>query len=181
MTAPLWTHHPRTWWRHQMKTFSALLDLCAGNSPVTGEFPAQRPMTRSFDDFYDLRPNRRFSKQPWVWWFETPSRPLWRHCDGFTTSRNLIWRARQVEWTPHSGINWLVGLWLNILWKFSQVCIGLIQAYLKPFTLRIHSEASCCFPLYIVQIFIVRRAGLLWSQQDFEWWWSVPLSSATLY
>ena len=28
---------------------------------------------------------------------------------------------------------------------------------------------------------IVRRAGLLWSQQDFEWLWSVPLSSASLY
>ena len=26
-----------TWNRHQMKTFSALLALCAGNSPVTGE------------------------------------------------------------------------------------------------------------------------------------------------
>ena len=37
------------WWRHQMETFSALLALCAGNSPVTGEFPAQRPVTRSFD------------------------------------------------------------------------------------------------------------------------------------
>ena len=33
---------------------------------------------------------------------------------------------------------------------------------------------------YLTQ-FIVRRAGLLWSQQDFEWWWSVPLSSASLY
>ena len=38
-----------TWWRHQMETFSALLAFCAGNSPVTGEFPAQRPVTRSFD------------------------------------------------------------------------------------------------------------------------------------
>ena len=38
-----------------METFSALLALCAGNSPVTGEFPAQRPVTRSFDFFYDLR------------------------------------------------------------------------------------------------------------------------------
>ena len=25
-----------TWWRHQMETFSALLAVCAGNSPVTG-------------------------------------------------------------------------------------------------------------------------------------------------
>ena len=46
-----------SWWRHQMETFSALLDLCAGNSPVTGEFPAQMPVTRSFDIFFDLRIN----------------------------------------------------------------------------------------------------------------------------
>ena len=67
------------WWRHQMETFSALLVLCAGNSPVPGEFPAQRPVTRSFDVFFDLRPNKRLSKQWWGWWFETLSSPLWRH------------------------------------------------------------------------------------------------------
>ena len=39
----------RSWWRHQRETFCALLALCAGNSPVTGEFPSQRPVTRSFD------------------------------------------------------------------------------------------------------------------------------------
>ena len=38
-----------------MEVFSALLALCAGNSPVTGEFPSQRPVTRSFDVFFDLR------------------------------------------------------------------------------------------------------------------------------
>ena len=64
-----------------METFSALLALCAGNSPVTGEFPAQRLVTRSFDGFFDLRLNKRLSKQWWRWWFETPSRPLWRHCN----------------------------------------------------------------------------------------------------
>ena len=37
-----------------METFSVLLAFCAGNSPVTGEFPAQRPVTRSFDVFFDL-------------------------------------------------------------------------------------------------------------------------------
>ena len=67
------------WWRHQMETFSALLVLCAGNSPVTGEFPTQRPVTRSFDVFFDLRLNERLSKQSWGWWFETPSCSLWRH------------------------------------------------------------------------------------------------------
>ena len=70
---------PNTWWRHQMETLSALLAICAGNSPVTGEFPAQRPVTRSFDVFFDLRLNKRLSKQSWSWCFETPSRSLWRH------------------------------------------------------------------------------------------------------
>ena len=37
-----------------METFSALLALCAGNSPVLGEFPTQRPVTRNFDIFFDL-------------------------------------------------------------------------------------------------------------------------------
>ena len=37
-----------------MEIFSASLALCAGNSPVTGEFPSQRPVTRSFDVFLDL-------------------------------------------------------------------------------------------------------------------------------
>ena len=67
------------WWRHQMETFSALLAICAENSPVAGEFLAQRPVTRSFDVFYDLRLNKRLNKQWWGWWFETPLRPLWRH------------------------------------------------------------------------------------------------------
>ena len=40
-----------------METFSVLLAICAGNSPVTGEFPAQMPVTRSFDVFFDLRLN----------------------------------------------------------------------------------------------------------------------------
>ena len=62
-----------------MKTLPALLAVCAGNSPVTGEFPAQRPVTWSFDVFCDLCQNKRLSKQSWGWWFETPSRPLWRH------------------------------------------------------------------------------------------------------
>ena len=64
-----------------METFSALLAICARNSPVIGEFPAQRPVTRSFDVFFDLRPNKRLSKQSWVWWFETPLCPLWRQCN----------------------------------------------------------------------------------------------------
>ena len=71
----------KTWWRHQTETFSAFLAICAGNSPLTSEFLAQRPVTRSFDVFFVLRRNKRLSKQWWGWWFETPSRPLWCHCN----------------------------------------------------------------------------------------------------
>ena len=55
-----------------METFSVLVVIRAGNSPVTGEFPAQRLVTQSFDVFFDLRLNKRLSKQSWGWWFETP-------------------------------------------------------------------------------------------------------------
>ena len=65
-----------------METFSVLLGICAGNSPVTGEFPTQRPVTRSFDVFFlYLRLNKRLSKESRGWWFQTTLRPLWRHCN----------------------------------------------------------------------------------------------------
>ena len=99
------------WWRHQMETFSALLALCAGHSPVTGEFPSQRSVTRSFDVFFDLCLNKRLSKQSWGWWLETPSRPLWRHCNGilklsipnlclkFTRLKSVI--SPRVQWVKY--------------------------------------------------------------------------------
>ena len=52
-----------SWRRHQMETFSALLAICVGNSPVPGDFHAQRPVTRSFHVFFDLRLNKPLSKQ----------------------------------------------------------------------------------------------------------------------
>ena len=55
--------------------------IFAGNSSVTGEFPAQRSVTWSFDVFFDLRLNKPLCKQSWGWWFETPSCSLWRHCN----------------------------------------------------------------------------------------------------
>ena len=71
----------KTWWHHQIKAFSVLLALCAGNSLVTGEFPAQWPVTQSFDVFFDLRLNKGLSKHLWGWRFEMPSCSLWRHCN----------------------------------------------------------------------------------------------------
>ena len=61
--------------------------LC-GEFTGPGVFPAQRPVTRSFDVFFDLRLNKRLSKQPWGWWFETPSWSLWRQCNDICHHRS---------------------------------------------------------------------------------------------
>ena len=97
-----------SWWRPQMETFSAILTLCVGNSPVTGEFPTQRPVTWSFDVFFDLRLHKRLSKQSLGWRFETPSRSLWRQCN------------------DHLGFSWwLWKLWLN----FHLIRVYMCMAY----------------------------------------------------
>ena len=122
--------HLTTWWRHQMETFSALLAICAGNSPVPGEFPAQRPVRRSFDVFFDQRLNKRLSKQSWGWWFETLSRSLWRHHNeilamwlpfiaGFDLNSSPPSAAYMRQWI--GSALWLVAYWapshyLNQCW-----------------------------------------------------------------
>ena len=79
-----WKHFPRHW-------------LFVREIP--GEFPAQTPVTRNLDVFFDLRPNKLLSKQSWCWWFETPSRPLWRHRNGevpaVTTKKLVSWQQAQ--------------------------------------------------------------------------------------
>ena len=67
-----------TWWRLQKETFSALLALCEENLPVTGGFPSQSPVTRSFDVFF---PERLIEQTIEMLWLETPSRSLWIHCN----------------------------------------------------------------------------------------------------
>ena len=77
-----------------------------------GEFPAQRPVTRSFDVFFDLHLNKRLSKQSWGWWFETTPWSLWRQCNvtarrartrrGMLSTRVLTllgWTAAHARWT----------------------------------------------------------------------------------
>ena len=79
---------------------------------LRGEFPAQRPVTRSFDVLFDLRLNKRLSKQSWGWLLETLSHPLWRHRNVWThknvrngpqsyTARNLVCSHVAINWTFH--------------------------------------------------------------------------------
>ena len=63
--------------------------LC-GEFTGPGEFPAQWSVTRSLDVFFDLRLNKRLSKQSWDWWFETPSWSLWWQCNENVSSYTCI-------------------------------------------------------------------------------------------
>ena len=112
-------------WRHQMETFSALLAICAGNSPVSGELPPQRPVTRSFDVFFDLLLNKRLSKQSWRWWFETPCRSLWRHCNAQKQKIRLSMEPKRNRWIKNRWINsnhgyeiYSVLIAINPFWRF---------------------------------------------------------------
>ena len=161
-----------SWWRHQMETFSALLAICVGNSPVNSPhkgqwrgaltfsyicvwitcwvnsheagdlrcycarnsfwiinlsnhctFAKELPndvsimtssnetifrvtgplcgeLTQSFDVFFALCLNKRLSKQPWGWWFETPPWSLWLQYNAF------IWFHLTECLHPHT-INWI--------------------------------------------------------------------------
>ena len=91
--------------------------ICVGNSPVTREFPSQRPVTRSFDVFFDLFLNKRLSKQSWEWWFETPWHSLWRHCSV------LIW--------SYQGSHAIYG---HIFFRFDSLLPG-----------QLHGNAGKCY------------------------------------
>ena len=91
--------------------------LCAGNSPITGEFPSQRPMMRSFDVFFDLRLNKRLSKQSWGWWVETPSSSLCRHCNGSGVCRTggHYWDNYPGTISSHLTLSYLIHFkWLQV-------------------------------------------------------------------
>ena len=77
-----------------METFSTWLAICAGNSSVTGEFPAQRPVTRGFDVLSDLRLNKRLSKN------NLEAGELRRHCahHDVTVMRYLFRQTRGSGW-----------------------------------------------------------------------------------
>ena len=115
-----------------MEIFSALLAICAENSPLISEFPTKMPVTRSFNVFFDLHLKKRFSKQSWGWWFEMPSCPLWRHSNEHRNSSfvraihqtvPMSWRhygkmyRRATNWIslfPPSSINWSYFICLTI-------------------------------------------------------------------
>ena len=101
-----------------MEIFSTLLAINAGNSPVTGEFPTQRPVTWSFHVFFDLWLNKRLSKQSWGQWFEMPSCSLWPHCNdvrSFESYPYLKCSTIEMLWRHISNMNMFIKSCLDIL------------------------------------------------------------------
>ena len=91
-----------------MGTFAALLAFYVWNSPLTGGFPSQKPVTRNFNISFDLRLNKQLGKQSRRRWFETPSRSFWRQCNETTsphiksigpTSDRLDRRHTEIFWS----------------------------------------------------------------------------------
>ena len=177
-----------------MGTFSALLTLCAGNSPGTGEFPAQRPVTWSFDVFFDLRLNKRLSKQCWGWWVETPSRSLWRHSNEEKRSHSAVclWDALGVR-----GLSCIVKIMVLVIYTTYVYICQVIKSYdtdhLNLYKLNLHqvplinTEASqvtgwqlSISTYLIVKIIACNRRSVLRSGQKqhrywFESYWNLFL------
>ena len=115
-----------------METFSALLALWVGNSPVTGEFPSQRPVTWSFYVFFDMSLSKRLSKQSRRQWFEAPSCSLWHHC-------NVPWKSWHRSTLHVTGTLWgeywpfqeLTLKWTKLLWSAGAVPFCLLLNWIQ--------------------------------------------------
>ena len=78
----------------------AFLQGSSSPSPSPSPSSSRRRVTQSFDVFFDLRLNKRLSKQSWGWWFETPSRPLWRHCN----DESQLWSGKAELWLTKTSL-----------------------------------------------------------------------------
>ena len=116
-------------WGHQTETFSALLALCEGNSPITGEFPLQRPVTRSLE----------------IRWFGTPSRSLWRHCNahswsapGYANTQKLI------EHILHR-----LSLTKKVIFRFSSGSVKNSVWFNRFYLIAVNGIRLCCWYNYL--------------------------------
>ena len=86
--------------------------------------PRIRPVTRSFDVFFDMRLNKRLSKQSSVWWFETPSRSLLRHYNERWHNATTYWLISPLrKWPPSRGRHFQMQMKNLVLYSnFTEVC-----------------------------------------------------------
>ena len=131
---------PSSWYPLTMMTssngniFRVTGPLC-GEFTGPGEFHAQRPVTRSFDVFSDLRLNKQLSKQPWGWWFETPLWSLWRHCNNICPCQVSVIHfedrapvsIKSTRTLPLHTMTWIeYRTWLHTSWLDISIGLGFI-------------------------------------------------------
>ena len=129
----LWT----SWWRHQIETFYTLLAICAGNSPLSGEFPTQRPVTLGFYVFFDLRLDKPFSKQWWGW--------CWKEVLIFSSSF-------AVKWTDAMDI---FSVWVSSPPQFPHSCDDM-----NLWVLQWYGEYACSYNVWHLSRRPLMTAGL---------------------
>ena len=114
-----------TRWRHDMETVSALLALCGEEYMMMSSngniFRVAGHLCGELWCFFDLRVNKRLSKQSWGWWFETLSRPWWRHYDAHCSPMESSYK-RPVMQSFHDFF--VCGIWINC-WTNSQITVDL--------------------------------------------------------
>ena len=137
-----------------METFSALLTLRVGNSPATGQFRSQRPVTRSFDVFLHL-----LNKQTWGRWFATPCRSLWRHCNAH--SNQCAWNGRFEVCHHYSQ-----GIQLRNCGNSRATSWQMTQSAMP-------SNYSCA---KVCNITLTK-----WTEIQFVWWVAVPCIAESIY
>ena len=101
--------------RHRQRFYDSIMcpaiieSIFCVTGPLWGEFtgglPSQRPVTQSFDVFFDLGLNKQLSKQSRRWWFETPSRSLWLHCNDNICFRQPYLNSQGEIWRIYCGYN----------------------------------------------------------------------------
>ena len=131
-----WRHYPRYW-------------------PFVWEFPTQRPVTPSFDVFFDLRLNKRLSKQSSGWWFETPSRPLWRHRNG--NDATCVTKQRQLVYYKACS-RWNLKAVISITWKYHGKTEPILTICYVLYT-------SICYYIYLILITLLESRDLIWWQR----------------
>ena len=149
-----------------------------GNSPVSGEFPVQRPVTRSFDISFDLRPHKRLSKQWWGWWNDTLSCPLWRH-------GNECWPLDYMPQLPLLHVHLWLGLHVSNTTKQQQFSNK--AAVQRKVTLhwrhnerdgvsnhrRLHGLPNRLFTRRFKENIKAPRPRALWRELTGDWWISL--------
>ena len=139
--------------------------LC-GEFTGPGEFPTQRPVRLNFDVFVDLRLNKRLRKQRRGWWFETPSCPLWRHCNEnsflYQSIFFYVWIRSDMIWQNTTSVQTLSHPFQRVAHRFMvkhKKCTCLNAHYIPFDTFCWHFQETP--QTWVISIYKLTRTGFV--------------------